>query len=176
MRYSYVEPAPVESAVLRRESATKRAVPILKRSAPIDVEDANVPADARRLVLDGREARPGWVFMLTHSVTLNEAGNGVVHHVFIRVYGEGGEPLGHCGWTAGHTTGGRIWNHHPERRIPFAFVNKTEFAAWVRNEAYLPPAVAERGPCPRCTALDVRIKKDGNPYKHKDPLSGTECE
>jgi hypothetical protein len=176
MRYSYVEPSRDPPPWARPASTTAPASsPVLQRAITVDAEHPVVPAVARRLVLAGKEARPGWVFRLTRSVTLNDKGNALVHHVFLRVYGEGGEPLGHCGWTAGHTTGARVWNLHPERRIPFAFVGLVEFSCWVENVPYEPPPDVERGRCPKCTIDGVRLKNDGMPYKHKDPIIGMEC-
>jgi hypothetical protein len=175
VRYSYVEPAREPPPWQAKPYAPAVVQVVLKRASLVEASDPVVPAGARSLLAAAREARPSWTFALTHSVTLNEAGNALVHHVFLRVFNRHGEPLGHCGWTAGHTSGARIWNHHPDQPIPWAFVNATEFACWVKNVPYEPPAVVERARCPRCTALDVRIKLDGSPYKHRDPLMGMEC-
>ena len=176
MRYSYVEPArePPPWSTHRKPVAAPFST-IVKRSQPVDPRDPVVPADARRLVDAGANAHPSWRLVLTHSATLNEAGSALVHHVFLRVYGEGGEPLGHCGWSAGHTTGARVWNLHPERKIPFAFVGLDEFACWLKGIPYTPPSPVQRGTCNRCGATDVRVKNDGNPYKHKNPDMGMEC-
>jgi hypothetical protein len=179
VRYSYVEPArevrPAAAAPGSRPGAA-----ILKRAAQVALDDPVVPADTRRLVNAAREARPQWTFKLTHSVTLNDARNAVLHHVFVRVYGRAGEPLGYCGWTAGHTVGGHIWRDVVDPLVggtTYRQVGITEFAAWARNQPYEPPRAqpVPRGICPACDLAEVRVKQNGIPYSHRDPATDTPC-
>lgn len=175
MRYNYVEPVREPPPWARQAGAPTPAGRVLKRSSVIGDSEGAVPSEARTLIRAARDARPQWTFRLTHSVTLNEAGNSAIHHVFLRVYGRNGEPLGYCGWTAGHTIGGHIWREHVEAGTTYRMVGVTEFAAWVKNEPYTPYAPPPQGGCPRCAVTDVRVKTDGSPYKHKDPELGAEC-
>lgn len=175
MRYAYVTPTPQPTP--RAGLPLRPALTVvLKPTAEVGHADAVVPAEARRLVLAGREAHPGWRFKLTHSVTLSDSGRHIVDHVFIRVYRRSdGEPLGYCGWTAGHTVGGRIWGYNPGSSLRFPMVNSSQFEAWCKGVAYLPPAPADRGTCPVCGRGDVRVKNDGAPYAHRDQAIGNPC-
>ncbi len=174
MRYNYIEPS-------RQPPPWAKPPPIpppsrvLKRAAPIDIGHPVVPADARTLVRAAADARPQWTIRLTHSVTLSESGRSVIDHVFLRVYGRNGEPLGYCGWTAGHTVGGHIWRGAVESGTTYRMVGVTEFSAWLNNIPYVPYVPPPLGLCPRCEITDVRLKTDGSPYKHKNPDLGMEC-
>jgi hypothetical protein len=177
VRYSYVEPAPVVAPPPHLGKAT---VPVLKRAELVGVDHPEVPGDARRMVVAAREARPSWVVKLTHSVTLNAAGNALVHHVFVRVYGADGEPLGYCGWSAGHTVGGHIWREIMDPDVggtTYRQVGVTEFAAWAQARPYTPPTAqpVTRGTCPACERSEVRAKLNGIPYSHRAPATDLPC-
>lgn len=174
MRYSYVTPAPTPEPAERTVPAL--GLVVLKPSAVVPVGDPVVPAQCRRWVaiLEGRQ--DGRYAKIYHAVAANLKVAGIVHSVSIRTYGRSGEPLGWFCYVSGHAAGGQIWHYQVgEARWPWQRVNSTQYDAWIRGLPPPAPLVADRGRCPRCTIEDVRIKKDGAPYKHRDPITDLEC-
>lgn len=172
MRYSYVTPAATIVTYERPAHVVKPTTRVIVRAdnktGDIGPDSPLVPRDAKRLHGYVERARSRRA-RLTYSLAITSEGR-PLETVMLRVYDMAGSPTGYIGWVAGHVTRGCIMETRLRNHIGL-----DEFACWIERRPYIPPPRAEVGACPRCMIDTVRVKKNGQPYKHRDPDTGLDC-